>query len=98
MSFIASRHIVPLNREKVAIDLNGVGTAWTGSTTFTLSGAAAAGSSITTKIVNSGTNARLVLTVGGTAGTLTIGDGSSTLNLTAKTLARWPSKAWVPGF
>ena len=98
MSFDVSRHVLPLDRRNIAIDARGVGTSWTqGGTTFALSGTAAAGSSITTTIVNSGTLARLVLATGTTPGTLTLSDGSTSLDLTVRHLARWPVKGWFAG-
>jgi hypothetical protein len=94
----AGRHVVPLGRRNVTVDLTATGTSWTqGGTTFTLSGAAATGSSVTTKIVNGPGAARLVLTIGTTAGTLTVSDGTNSIDLTAKRLARWPAKGYIPG-
>ena len=61
-SFIADHSEIPANRPGgVAVDLRGVSTGWTSGTTFTLSGTAAAGSSILTKIFTDATHYRLVI-------------------------------------
>lgn len=98
MSITADHQTLPLDRRNIAVDVRGTGTAWTqGGTTFSLSGTAATGSSITQTIVNSGTLARLVLTTGTTLGDIAISDGTNSITLAVKAIPGWPVKRWFPG-
>lgn len=91
----ALRHTLGTNRIRgVATRFVGAGTSWTqGGTTFSLSGTAASGSSILTTIVNSNTDATLVIATGGTSGQLVISDGVNDVTIQVKPLHR---TKWIP--
>lgn len=91
-SLEALRTFLPADRPAgVIVDLVGNGTSWTAGTTFTLSGVS--GCSILTKIVHSGTSARLVVASGSATGTLTISDGTESTTIPVQqspiTRRRW---------
>jgi lysophospholipase L1-like esterase len=74
--FTASPTTVNVSTVGAVITLVGAGTAWTGGTTFTVSGVS--GTSKTAQSVTDGTHATITITTGATAGTLTISDGAVT--------------------
>lgn len=88
-SMAASPSTLNANEAGQTVTLTGTGTAWTGGTTFSLSGVA--GCSITSTTVNSATSATLTITTGTSTGTLTIAD--SVDSATATVSVSWPSLA-----
>src|SRR5271166_657240 len=79
-SMIAAPHRIPhKSKQLYKIALTGTGTAWTGGTTFTVSGVA--GVVLVSHSVASGTSAQLILTTGTATGTLTVSDGTNTATI-----------------
>lgn len=87
-SFIALRRATnPIPARCTAgqhVDLVGTGTAWTGSTSFVLSGVTPLPTIVTTIVQPDGVHARLKIATGAvlTRQTLTISDGTSTATVT----------------
>lgn len=86
-SMTASPSTLNANQAGQTVTLSGTGTAWTGGTTFSLSGVA--GCSITSTTVSSATSATLTISTGTSTGTLTIAD--SVDSATAAVTVAWPS-------
>lgn len=79
-SMTASPTVIATNGTGIEVTLTGTSTAWTGGTTFTVSGVT--GVSKTAQNVASGTSATITLTTGSSTGTLTISDGTISTTVT----------------
>ncbi len=77
----------------LTLTLSGSGTAWSGGTTFTLSGVS--GVALVGQSVTSATSATLTITTGTGTGTLTISDGSESATVAVGTPALAVSPTWV---